>query len=109
MNLFQKKKVIHMVEDVILLGTKKTCSARVGITQLSASPLTLETPSETKITVTFKRPEGTGSVQDFIGLFPKQQTDSRHPIDFAVPAQDYGFVTFSVPHYAGVYQVGIEL
>lgn len=80
------------------------CSAKVGVTQITASPLKLETPSTDKITVTFSRPEGSGSLQDFIGLFPKAQTSNRHPIDFVVPPSDFGTVQFSAPHFPGLYQ-----
>eukprot|EP00299_Pterocystis_sp_00344_P011760 c5540_g1_i1.p1 GENE.c5540_g1_i1~~c5540_g1_i1.p1 ORF type:complete len:1184 (-),score=227.24 c5540_g1_i1:48-3599(-) len=96
-------------KDVCLCNTDWTarddCSAKIGVTQISAVPLTLETPSDTKITVTFKRPEGSGSPQDFIGLFPKSQTNNRHPIDFVVPTTDFGTLTFSAPHYDGIYQI----
>jgi hypothetical protein len=82
------------------------CSAKVGVVQITATPLTLETPSENaKITVTYKRPEGSGSPQDYIGLFPKSQGSAKHPVDFAMPSGDYGTIQFSVPHYEGLYQV----
>eukprot|EP00300_Choanocystis_sp_HF-7_P023917 c25307_g1_i1.p1 GENE.c25307_g1_i1~~c25307_g1_i1.p1 ORF type:complete len:1192 (-),score=246.30 c25307_g1_i1:40-3585(-) len=79
------------------------CSAKVGVAQLTATPLTLETPSKTKIVVTYKRPEGSGNDGDFIGLFPKGQADNRRPIDFAVPTADFGKVEFNAPHYEGLF------
>jgi len=88
------------------------CSAKIGTTQISATPLHLETPSETKIKVTYKRPEGSGLPTDFIGLFVKDQPDNRRPVDFVIPTEDFGTVEFHAPQYDGVYQaryVGGEL
>jgi len=82
---------------------KDDCSARVGVTEITATPLFLVTPSDEIITVNYKRPEGQGSPVDFIGLFRNGSSSNRRPIDFKPVVADGGTVTFPVPSIDGVY------